>query len=112
MIVVALFLALVALRLWRDRSYVPDPMPPQGPRAAELLDRIDPNTAEAAALAALPSIGPKLAQRIVEEREAFRNANPGVLPYRSLKDLARVRGIGEATMSNLEPYLKFPDGGP
>ena len=109
MIALGVFLGLLTFRLWRDRSYVPDPLPPQGSRAGELLDRIDPNTADAATLAALPAIGPKLADRIVEEREAFEAANPGEVPYRTLKDLTRVKGIGEATIANLEPYLMFPE---
>ena len=50
-----------------------------------------------------------MARRIVEEREAFAAANPGVVPYRELDDLQRVKGIGPATLANLEPYLIFSE---
>jgi competence protein ComEA len=56
-------------------------------------DRIDVNRADEAALERLPGIGPALARRIVEAR-AER-------PFRSVEDLARVRGIGPATLARL-----------
>lgn len=56
-------------------------------------DRIDVNRADEAALQRLPGIGPALARRIVEAR-AER-------PFRSVEDLARVRGIGPATVARL-----------
>ena len=66
--------------------------------AAELL--LDPNTATAEALEALPQIGPTLARRIVEAKAAG--------PFLSANDLrARVRGIGPATLARIEPYLQF-----
>lgn len=48
---------------------------------------IDLNTADAAMLRLLPGIGPALAGRIVEDREANG-------PFASVEDLQRVRGIG------------------
>jgi competence protein ComEA len=98
---------LLGVRYFFNRSQIADPQPETGARAAELMDRIDPNTAEWHALAALPQIGPAIARRIVEEREAFAAGNPGVVPYRELNDLSRVKGIGPATLAALEPYLTF-----
>ena len=98
----------LGVRYYYNRSEIANPQPEAGRRAAELADRVDPNTADWPTLAALPQIGPAMARRIVEEREAFAAANPGVTPYRQLDDLARVKGIGPATLANLEPYLIFP----
>jgi competence protein ComEA len=99
---------LMGVRYYFHQSQIADPQPEAGARAGELLDRVDPNTADWAALAALPQIGPAMAKRIVEERQAFVAANPGVTPYRELDDLSRVKGIGPATLATLEPYLIFP----
>ena len=98
---------LLGVRYFFNRSQIANPQPTTGARAAELMDRVDPNTAEWHDLAALPQIGPAVARRIVEEREAFAAANPGVVPYRTLDDLSRVKGIGPATLATLEPYLTF-----
>ncbi len=55
---------------------------------------VDLNTATAAELEALPEIGPKTAAAIVAGR-----------PYGSVDDLLRVKGIGEATLAKLRPYI-------
>lgn len=68
--------------------------------ASEL--KLDPNTATAEALTALPHIGPTLARRIVEAR------SDGT--FRSPEDIrARVRGIGPATLARIQPYLRIDD---
>jgi competence protein ComEA len=67
----------------------------QSPASPPALARvIDVNSATAAQLEQLPRIGPTLAQRIVEEREANG-------PFTSVDDLTRVRGIGEKTVDGL-----------
>lgn len=89
----------------------PDTDPPQAddePPASEpdrdpqptAVVRIRVNTASAAELELLPGIGPKLAARIIAER----NANG---PFRSVDDLQRVRGIGPKTAANLAPHVRF-----
>jgi competence protein ComEA len=57
---------------------------------------LDVNRASAQELRLLPRIGPTLAARIVEERE--RNG-----PFRSVRDMTRVRGIGPRTVERLLP---------
>ena len=70
--------------------------------------KLDPNRATAEALTALPHIGPTLARRIVEARADG--------PFRSPEDIrARVRGIGPATLAQIQPYLRIeavPEAGP
>lgn len=61
---------------------------------------LDVNHADAAALAALPGIGPALAERIV----AFRALNG---PFASPDDLADVAGMTTAKIDALTPYLLF-----
>jgi competence protein ComEA len=61
---------------------------------------IDPNTASAAELDALPGVGPALAARIVDERERA--------PFTSVADLTRVRGIGAALANTLAAHVTLP----
>jgi competence protein ComEA len=58
---------------------------------------IDLNTADQAQLQMLPSIGPKIAQRIIEDRQ-----NHGV--FESVSDLDRVYGIGPKTIEKLQDW--------
>jgi hypothetical protein len=60
---------------------------------------VDPNTAPAEVLTALPHLGPAMVGRIIAQREKAL--------FRSLEDLdARVRGIGPATAASLRPFLQ------
>lgn len=59
---------------------------------------VDLNTADVAALDALPGIGPVLAQRIVDHRTAR--------PFGTVDELADVRGIGPALLENLRPLVR------
>lgn len=95
-------------RYFSSPLHVPDPQPPEALRAAELEDRIDPNRAEWQMLASLPLIGERRARDIVAYREAFVANHRGPLAFARLEDLMNVRGIGTATISQLEPYLIFP----
>lgn len=56
------------------------------------------NLADAALLQTLPGIGPATAQAILEERE--RNG-----PFAYPEDLMHVKGIGEAALERIRPYL-------
>ena len=67
----------------------------------ELIFQVDPNTAQADELLALPGIGPALADRILE----FRQTNG---PFQKAEDLERVYGIGPKKRQQIEPYLLFP----
>jgi hypothetical protein len=107
--VIVLILAVAFLvRAMRSPARIADPPPPAGDRAAELATRIDPNTAEWPAWAALPLIGEKRAKQIVAFRESWLAEHPGETPFEKPEDLMRVKGIGKATVTTLEPYLIFP----
>ena len=59
---------------------------------------VDLNTATAEQLDALPGIGPATAAAIVRDREAHG-------AFRSVSDLGRVRGIGDAKLEQLRPLV-------
>ena len=107
LVLLTILLASLVTRYACNRMYVSDPQPPHPPREAELEDRIDPNTADWQTLAALPVIGEKRAKDIVAYREKFEETNPGQRAFARAEDLIRVKGIGEATVQSLAPYLIF-----
>lgn len=83
-----------------DRS---DPAPrrssPASKKSANLAQPIDINLASVEELQRLPGIGPRLSQRIVDER--------GRAPFRSVEDLRRVSGIGPKTIEKLRPFISL-----
>lgn len=81
-----------AAKVEGPRASAPTPDAPTGP--------IDVDHASAAELDRLPGIGPALAQRIVEDREANG-------AFGSVEALQRVRGIGPALAARLAPLVTF-----
>jgi competence protein ComEA len=78
----------------------------ESPRApskkeANLKQPIDINRAGVEELQRLPGIGPKLSQRIVDER--------GKGPFKTVDDLRRVSGIGPKTLERLRPHVTVGD---
>ncbi len=59
---------------------------------------ININTASAQELEALPAIGPVTARAIVD----FRTANG---PFRSVEEIVKVKGIGDATLAKIKPLI-------
>lgn len=79
------------------------PRPHRGVAGGPVVLRVDPNTAPAAVLEALPRIGPAMAGHIIAARDAR--------PFADLDDFdRRVRGIGPVTREALRPHLRL-DGG-
>jgi competence protein ComEA len=66
-------------------------------KAAELTQPINVNRASQADLQKLPGIGPKLSQRILDERAKAA--------FKSIDDLRRVPGIGPKTLEKLRPHV-------
>jgi|YNPNPStandDraft_1061719.scaffolds.fasta_scaffold00215_22 competence protein ComEA len=64
---------------------------------------LDLNTATREDLEALPGVGPVLAGRIVEHREAHG-------PFRQVDDLLGVPGIGPKKLEQLKPFLGLETG--
>jgi len=75
---------------------LPGPPPPAGPP-----ERLNLNTANAAALDALPGIGPARAASIVQYR-----AQHG--PFQTVEDLGEVPGMGAAAVARLRDHVAVP----
>jgi competence ComEA-like helix-hairpin-helix protein len=110
---IAVFLALVALGRIETHDRGDDSHPLNSSTFADQKKKVDfseavkamregrpmnLNAASATDLDLLPSIGPKLAQRIVDDRQ--KNG-----PYKTVKELMRVRGIGSVIFKKIEPML-------
>jgi competence protein ComEA len=109
LIALVLGLALYAgVRYALNPMHVSNPQPLVPPRASELADRIDPNTADLDSLAALPLIGERRARDIVAYRERFVADHPSEAAFKKPDDLLRIRGIGASMVDQLKPYLLFP----
>jgi DNA uptake protein ComE-like DNA-binding protein len=106
-LLLGILILILAIRLMLNRTTVPDPQPSQGPNSRELADRIDPNTASEAELAAIPMLGEKRAEAIVEYRRQFNSRHPERRAFTVLSDLEQIPGIGPATAETMEPYLVF-----
>jgi competence protein ComEA len=75
----------------------PSPVdPPSGQPAAG--GKVNLNTADSAALETLPGIGPTLAQRIIDYRQAHG-------PFERIEDLMQVSGIGQATFEGMKDLV-------
>jgi len=64
----------------------------------EIREQLDLRDAEADQLQLLPRVGPALAGRIIEYREANG-------PFRTIDEIVAVKGIGDSSFKKLEPYL-------
>jgi competence protein ComEA len=96
------------LRPWVQVEGAPSIPSAVSERKTSKVDRldapIDVNRATREELQRLPGIGPKLSQRIVEERQKG--------PFRKVEDLRRVAGIGPKTLERLRPYVVVGDAPP
>jgi len=97
LVIGGVFFAIMGFR-WYLMARNPEPLPWRRGEAFDRLFRVDVNTATWVEWSQLEGIGPSFAHRIV----ADRNANGR---FSSINDVARVRGIGEATLDRIRPWL-------
>lgn len=69
-------------------------------RVIEASQRLNINQADQQQLMALPGIGPSRAAAMMELREALGG-------FSDVNQLLEIRGIGPATLRNLEPLISF-----
>ena len=85
-----------------DGDQVVVPMPGEASTASGAMNRgIDLNHSPASVLEGLPGVGPVLASRIVEYREANG-------PFSEVEDLLDVGGIGEAKLAAMRDAIETP----
>jgi hypothetical protein len=108
LVLIGLLAIYLSIRHMLSPMYVGDPPPAEPARLNDLPSGIDLNASDESTLAALPIIGPSRARDIIEFRNDFAQSNPLRIPFQKPEDLMRVKGIGEATVDSLRPYLIFP----
>jgi competence ComEA-like helix-hairpin-helix protein len=74
-----------------------------GVRALREGELLDLNRAAAGDLVLLPGVGPKLAERIVAERSRRGG-------FTRAEQLLEVKGIGQATLKRLAPFIRIEPG--
>lgn len=92
----ALTVVLLTWRGWGMSRYGTRPLPIEPVPLAP----IDVNEADEITLRDIPWVGPVLARRIVEHREAHG-------PFRSLEELRQVSGVGPATLERLREQIRI-----
>lgn len=75
------------------------PNDPKSPATASAASPVNVNTATVDELTALPGIGEKRAQAILDVRKQKGG-------FKSVDELTEVKGIGPANLEKLRPYLR------
>jgi DNA uptake protein ComE-like DNA-binding protein len=108
MVLLGILIVILAIRLILNPVTVGEFKAGQSPPSDELADRMDPNLASEAELAAIPELGEKRAAAIVHFRDQFKSRHPNQRAFERLSDLEKISGIGAATVETMKPYLDFP----
>jgi hypothetical protein len=104
LVMLSVIVGWLTFRLIHDRVTVPADLPPEGPRAGELLNQLDLNTADADSLSAVPHLGEKKAHDIVEFRDTYFQQH-GRSPFDRVEDVLQIKGIGVGTVMQIKPFV-------
>ena len=69
-------------------------------KATHIMEKLNVNKASVDELSSIKGIGPKKAQAIVD----YRTANGDFI---DLKEMIKVKGIGQSTLDKISPYLSI-----
>lgn len=89
---------IIIAALGSETATAPPAAGADGPAPASSDDRVNINAADATALDALPGIGPTIATRIIDYREANG-------PFGSVDELARVSGISSNMVDEMRDLI-------
>ena len=98
---VAVFLALSGYHWARLGGWGMRPIELERLPARQYDFRIDINSASWVEWTQIEGIGEATAQKIIDDRQTNG-------PFRSVKDLLRVKGIGPKTLEKMRPFLREP----
>ena len=100
-------LIFLLMGIMRRPFLVGDPPPESSARGQDIANRLDPNTATAEELSAIPNLGEKKAHEIVEFRDSFYSHHVDKTAFVRGEDLMQIKGFGVGTVKNLEPYFAY-----
>ena len=105
-VLLTLLLGFLAYQAAQRPARLGEPMP-AGNADFHLARTLDPNTAALEDLTRVPYLGPRLAAALV----AYRDSHPAsALPlFGTADDLSRIPGFNKAVVTQIAPYLDFPD---
>lgn len=97
-VLICVIIAIVGIVLGTRAVFAPEPKIAQFVK--KLTEPLDLNTATLEELIDLPGIGPVLARRIVEYREAHGG-------FRSIEELLQIRGIGPKRLEQIRGRVRI-----
>lgn len=94
-----IFAALILLLPFATSAVAADKEMKSEP-AVQVMEKLNVNKASVEDLSSIKGIGPKKAQAIID----YRNANGDFI---DLKEIIKVKGIGQGTLDKISPYLSI-----
>lgn len=101
-ILAAMLLVVLSVQVVRLSGWGLEPIPVDRPEARKYEFQLDVNTATWVEWMQLDGIGEALGRRIVADRELNG-------PFRSVDDVGRVKGIGDAKLAEMRPWLRYSE---